>query len=239
MDEFQQAQAYAVSSFLFPATYIGILDDRTKGNKNRIQYHILFADSIRKYIIRRDCGNDVPIYPITREEITDHYKKMAIVWRNLANDLEATAYNETIKLYETKSRLSERSCTSLGVINSYSINCGMLSSLIDPDDTSAKDYPEDHKIFMEKLLSKDIDIASLFFGGIEKHFMSSVKEEYEEIIERSGIKVEAKKSTLFTCPFCKGKETYWASRQSRSLDEGDECLCQCANPLCGKKFKGH
>jgi len=92
-------------------------------------------------------------------------------------------------------------------------------------------------IMLEKILSGEISIDRIGYLSSQQICPEAYANETAMIQLRNAQKIVQKISTLFRCPKCKGNETTYIERQTRSLDELATIYCTCTNPLCGFKFR--
>lgn len=108
----------------------------------------------------------------------------------------------------------------------YEFHCGEIAQLL--LDESKRDV-----IF--RMLKDNIDV-----GGkqVRDLFPETFQKIYDVIEKRKSQFIDTKKSKIFTCPRCGGRETSYEEKfNKRSIDEESSFEVLCLNSYCGMRFR--
>jgi DNA-directed RNA polymerase subunit M/transcription elongation factor TFIIS len=151
----------------------------------------------------------------------------------IAKKIEKSCYNCVIKNCKQTDDPPCRQWNSTIFKEMYSIRCGIIYNLINPNSTTNKIYKCN---LLQQIIDNTIDLDTLGYKTENELCPKSTENEKNEILLRFEQHVIEKESNLFKCPNCKERRVTYREVQLRSIDESPDYLCKCLN--CNHKFTG-
>ena len=151
----------------------------------------------------------------------------------ISKNIEGSCYNSTIKIARESKTLIQRNWPNDTFADIYRSRCGIILTHLKINNQDGRTCESN---LLERILSGDIDAATI--GALSERELcpDTLKAEKAEIQRRLDQKVVVKYSTMFKCPKCKSKDKIIAvEKQVRALDEGRSTFCECQ--ACGEKFR--
>ena len=179
-----------------------------------------------QYIIRLLVLNY--LYEFKHKKLTQ--KELKYIF-DLSKSIELSCYNEVIDFCDKSEKSIVKSWNNNLFVNLYSIKCGIILELLNPNSLTNKSY---NLNLIENIFNKNIKATEIASFSIIKLCPQSIEEEQKIINIRQNQKIIAKGSNLYKCPNCHKSNCTFESVQRRGLDEAETIKCTCLE--CGKKY---